>query len=245
MKFSEGEGRRAVSLWAQFIIVITGGMRLSGGWTRLNNGVSQSVIWRERIRGRILVNTLAPVERIVCRVHVEFFFLFLFFLSFFSLVSLLSLSRSSSFASLYLYPSNFQRRRKEEKKRTCTNNPDLSFLVSFFFFPPFFPLSFSVSSLRFFFSGRFRNFFGIEVSRNRERGGREEGRLESSIVRETAPSAILPHSDNKLRVSLLSRLSVYCEFQVDKGFFLPLSSLERRIPRRDRSRLLLINWIII
>lgn len=117
--------------------------------------MSQSVIWRERIRGRILVNTLAPVERIVCRVHVEFFFLFLFFLSFFSLVSLLSLSRSSSFASLYLYPSNFQRRRLEEKKRTCTNNPDLSFLVSFFF-PPFFsslslrssPFLLSVSSSR-------------------------------------------------------------------------------------------------
>ena len=164
MKFSEGEGRRAVSLWAQFIIVITGGMRLSGGWTRLNNGVSQSVIWRERIRGRILVNTLAPVERIVCRVHVEFFFFFLFF-SFFLLPCFSSLS-------LFLVPrlsprfiSNFQRRRLEEKKRTCTNNPDLSFLVSFFFFPPFFPLS--------------------------------------------------------LSVPLLSRLSVYCEFQVDKGFFSP------------------------
>ena len=173
-----------------------------------------------------------------------FFLSFLFFLSSPLFLFSLSLSRSSSFASLYLYPSNFQRRRLEEKKRTCTNNPDLSFLVSFFFFPPFFlSLSpfLSVSSLRFFFSGRFRNFFGIEVPRNRERGGREEGRLESSIVRETAPSAILPHSDNKLRVSLLSRLSVYCEFQVDKGFFLPLSSLERRIPRRERSRLLLIN----
>lgn len=167
----------------------------------------------------------------------SFFSFFSFFLS--SPLFLFSLSLVPRLSPRFI--SNFQRRRLEEKKRTCTNNPDLSFLVSFFFFPPFFPLSFSVSSLRFFFSGRFRNFFGIEVSRNRERGGREEGRLESSIVRETAPSAILPHSDNKLRVSLLSRLSVYCEFQVDKGFFLPLSSLERRIPRRDRSRLLLIN----
>lgn len=178
MKFSEGEGRRAVSLWAQFIIVITGGMRLSGGWTRLNNGVSQSVIWRERIRGRILVNTLAPVERIVCRVHVEFFFLFLFFLSSPLFLFSLSLSRSSSFASLYLYPSNFQRRRLEEKKRTCTNNPDLSFLVSFFFFPPFFPLSLSVP-LRFFspflllgaFSQFLRNWSVAESRERRERGG--------------------------------------------------------------------------
>lgn len=177
MKFSEGEGRRAVSLWAQFIIVITGGMRLSGGWTRLNNGVSQSVIWRERIRGRILVNTLAPVERIVCRVHVEFFFLFLFF-SFFLLPCFSSLS-------LFLVPrlsprfiSNFQRRRLEEKKRTCTNNPDLSFLVSFFFFPPFFPLSLSVP-LRFFspflllgaFSQFLRNWSVAESRERRERGG--------------------------------------------------------------------------
>lgn len=177
MKFSEGEGRRAVSLWAQFIIVITGGMRLSGGWTRLNNGVSQSVIWRERIRGRILVNTLAPVERIVCRVHVEFFFFFLFF-SFFLLPCFSSLS-------LFLVPrlsprfiSNFQRRRLEEKKRTCTNNPDLSFLVSFFFFPPFFPLSLSVP-LRFFspflllgaFSQFLRNWSAAESRERRERGG--------------------------------------------------------------------------
>lgn len=151
----------------------------------------------------------------------------LFSLSFLSFFLLPCFSSLSLFLVPRLSPrfiSNFQRRRLEEKKRTCTNNPDLSFLVSFFFFPPFFlSLSpfLSVSSLRFFFSGRFRNFFGIEVSRNRERGGREEGRLESSIVRETAPSAILPHSDNKLRVSLLSRLSVYCEFQVDKGFFSP------------------------
>lgn len=120
--------------------------------------------------------------------------LFFSFFSFFLLpcFSSLSLSLVPSFASLYLYPSNFQRRRLEEKKRTCTNNPDLSFLVFSFFL-------FLVSSLV--LAGRFRNFFGIEVSRNR-RGGRKEegGRLESSIVRETTPSAILPHSDNKLRV---------------------------------------------
>lgn len=69
------------------------------------------------------------------------FFLFLFFLSSPLFLFSLSLSLVPSFASLYLYPSNFQRRRLEEKKRTCTNNPDLSFLV-FFFFCSSFLLSF-------------------------------------------------------------------------------------------------------
>lgn len=142
----------------------------------------------------------------------EFFFS-LSFLSFFSLVSLLSLSLSlvPSFASLYLYPSNFQRRRLEEKKRTCTNNPDLSFLVFFFFL-------FLVSSLV--LAGRFRNFFGIEVSRNRGGGRREEGgRLESSIVRETTPSAILPHSDNKLLVLSFLDFQFIANFKWIKVFF--------------------------
>lgn len=94
------------------------------------------------------------------------FFLFLFFLSSPLFLFSLSLSLVPSFASLYLYPSNFQRRRLEEKKRTCTNNPDLSFLVFSFFL-------FLVSSLV--LAGRFRNFFGIEVSRNRGGGRREEG----------------------------------------------------------------------
>lgn len=70
------------------------------------------------------------------------FFLFLFFLSSPLFLFSLSLSLVPSFASLYLYPSNFQRRRLEEKKRTCTNNPDLSFLVFFFFFCSSFLLSF-------------------------------------------------------------------------------------------------------
>lgn len=94
------------------------------------------------------------------------FFLFLFFLSSPLFLFSLSLSLVPSFASLYLYPSNFQRRRLEEKKRTCTNNPDLSFLVFSFFL-------FLVSSLV--LAGRFRNFFGIEVSRNRGGGGGRKG----------------------------------------------------------------------
>lgn len=144
--------------------------------------------------------------------------LFFSFFSFFLLpcFSSLSLSLVPSFASLYLYPSNFQRRRLEEKKRTCTNNPDLSFLVFSFFL-------FLVSSLV--LAGRFRNFFGIEVSRNRGGGRKEEGgRLESSIVRETTPSAILPHSDNKLRVLSFLDFQFIANFKWIKVFFFFFSS---------------------
>ena len=67
----------------------------------------------------------------------SFFSFFSFFLS--SPLFLFSLSLVPRLSPRFI--SNFQRRRLEEKKRTCTNNPDLSFLVSFFFSPLFSSLS--------------------------------------------------------------------------------------------------------
>lgn len=84
------------------------------------------------------------------------------------------------------------------------------------------------------------------MSRNRGGGRREEGgRLESSIVRETTPSAILPHSDNKLRVLSFLDFQFIANFKWIKVFFFSfLPFFEREFLVEKEVWMLLINRII-